>query len=160
MNINMIEKVCKTCDVVARAGILAIMALTVIDVLLRSLANKPVPGSYDLISCIQVAVVALALPYCCFQKANISVDMFMIFLPKRIQRIVDSIIGLISTAFIVVVVWQCILYANNARKAGEVSMGAFIPHYPFIYLVAFGCALLCVVMFSQTVESIKGGTKG
>jgi TRAP-type C4-dicarboxylate transport system permease small subunit len=148
-----IEKVCKLCNLVAYAAIVVMMLLTASDVIARAFM-KPIPGVYDLVCVIQVILVALAIPYCAFQRGHIRVDMIMNLLPMRVQRVIDSVIGLLSLGFFIVVTWECFVLANDMRKAGEVSMSAFIPHYPFIYIIVFSCALLCIVLLSEVIRSI------
>jgi hypothetical protein len=46
------------------------------------------------------------------------------------------------------------------RRAGEVSMTALFPFYPYIYGIAFGCALLCLVILADLIQSAVKAVKG
>lgn len=148
------EKICKLCDYIAYAGICITMVITVIEFVFRSF-GKPMAGTYDIIGLIQVILVCFAIPYCTFQKGHIRVDMFMEFLPKRVQTVIDGIIGFLCFVFFLVVAWQSIVLGNNLRRTGDVSMSVFIPFYPFIYCIGLTCIFVALLILSDTAELIS-----
>jgi TRAP-type C4-dicarboxylate transport system permease small subunit len=154
-----IERLCKYCDYIAYAGICAMMMVTVLEMVFRKF-GKPIPGTYDVIGLIQVVLVSCAIPYCTFQKGHIRVEMFVQRLPRRAQTIIGTFIDLLSVAFFVVVTWQCFVFGNAMRRAGEVTMSAFIPQHPFIFVMALSCAVLCLLIFYEFLKSITKEAKG
>jgi TRAP-type C4-dicarboxylate transport system permease small subunit len=148
-----IEKICKFCDYVAYAGICVTMVITVTEIICRRF-GRPIEGTYDTIGLVQVILVCFALPYCTLQKGHIQVDMFMERLPRRVQKIIDGIIGLLSMSFFLVVAWQAVVLGNSLRRTGDVSMSVFIPLYPFLYPIAFACLFIALLTLSDTVESV------
>jgi TRAP-type C4-dicarboxylate transport system permease small subunit len=153
-----VEKICKLCDYIAYAGIFSTMVITVMEFVFRSF-GKPMKGTYDTIGLVQVILVCFALPYCTLQKGHIQVDMFMMLLPKRVQAVIDGIIGFLSLGFFLVVAWQSAVLGNSLRKTGDVSMSVFIPLYPFTYCIAFAALFMALLTLSDTIESITGGVK-
>lgn len=148
-----VEKICKFCDYIAYTGIFLTVLITVMEIIFRRL-GKPIHGTYDFIGLIQVILVCFALPNCTFQKGHIQVDMFMEHLPKRIQAVIDGIIGFLSLGFFLAVAWQSVLLGNSLRRTGDVSMSVFIPLYPFIYPIAFACVFIALLIFSDIVELV------
>jgi hypothetical protein len=53
-----------------------------------------------------------------------------------------------------------VLYADDMRRAGELSMTSLTPFYPYIYAIAFGCGLLCLVILVELIKSIAEVAKG
>ncbi|OPY76564.1 MAG: Tripartite ATP-independent periplasmic transporter [Syntrophorhabdus sp. PtaU1.Bin058] len=153
-----IEKICRVCDYIAYIGIAVTIVITVTEFICRSF-GRPLEGTYDIIGLIQVVLVCAALPYCTLQKGHIRVDMFMALLPKRVQVVIDSIIGLLSLSFFLFVAWQSVMMGNSFRRTGDVSMTVFIPFYPFVYIIALSCVFMALLIFSDTIESIFSEVK-
>lgn len=153
-----IEKICKFCDYIAYTGISLTIVITVTEFICRSF-GRPLEGTYDIIGLIQVVLVCSALPYCTLQKGHIRVDMFMALLPKRVQAVIDSIIGLLSLGFFLFVAWQSVVMGNSFRRTGDVSMTVFIPFYPFVYIIALSCVFMALLTFSDIIESIVSEVK-
>ena len=78
----------------------------------------------------------------------------------RAQGIVDSLTGILSLGIFSLVTWQSIALANDMRRAGETSMTSLQPFYPYIYAIAFGCALLCLVILVDLMKSVVKAVKG
>jgi hypothetical protein len=57
------------------------------------------------------------------------------------------------------VTWQCVVYAIDMKRTGELSMTALLPFYPYLYGIAFGCALLCLVILADLIKSVSKAVK-
>jgi hypothetical protein len=57
------------------------------------------------------------------------------------------------------VTWQCVVYAIDMKRAGELSMTTLLPFYPYVYGIAFGCGLLCLVILTHLIESVAKTVK-
>jgi hypothetical protein len=45
------------------------------------------------------------------------------------------------------------------KRTGELAMTTLLPFYPYIYGIAFGCALLCLVILAQLIKSAVKAVK-
>jgi TRAP-type C4-dicarboxylate transport system permease small subunit len=104
-------------------------------------------------------VVAFSIPYCALRKGHTQVELVLERFSRRVQAIIDSIIGIISLGTFSLVTWQCVVYAIDMKRTGELSMTALLPFYPYIYGIAFGCALLCLVILAGLIKSLKAVKK-
>jgi TRAP-type C4-dicarboxylate transport system permease small subunit len=138
---------------------MAMMLLAVGNMVLRPIW-KPIVGTYDLVGFIGAIVVAFAIAYCAVKKGHIRLELLMARLPKRAQGIIGGITGILSLGMFAVVTWQCLVFGNDMRRVGELSMTAHLPFYPYIYGIAFGCALLCLVILVELIKSLAEGVKG
>jgi C4-dicarboxylate transporter DctQ subunit len=86
--------------------------------------------------------------------------LFVARFSKRSQGVIGSITGILSLGLFSLITWQCIVLGNDIRRAGEVSMTALLPFYPYIYAVAFGCALLTLVILVDFIKSLVKAVKG
>jgi hypothetical protein len=58
------------------------------------------------------------------------------------------------------ITWQCLIFAGDAWRVGETSMGTQVPIYPYIYGVTLGIALLCLVIVVDLGRSLVKAVKG
>ena len=69
-----------------------------------------------------------------------------------IIRIITNSLALV---FIGLLSWRSILYAEELRFYGEVSMTLQLPYYPFIYGVALASFAMSVVLITYLMNDIK-----
>jgi TRAP-type C4-dicarboxylate transport system permease small subunit len=156
---RMVRLVSKFCDQIAQVGVFAMFLIIFINILLRQFW-KPIFGTYDYVCFIAAIVVAFAMANCAVHKGHTQVDLLVGRLSQRNQAIMGSITGFLSLGLFIVITWQCIVFGNDMRRAGEVSMTTLLPFYPYIYAVAFGCALLSLVILVEFIKSLVKAVKG
>jgi len=143
----------------AQAGVFAVFLLIVGNILLRKLW-KPIYGAYDYVCFMAAIVVAFALANCAVKKGHIQVEMLVARFSQRAQGIIGSFTGILSLGIFSLITWQCIVLGNDMRLAGETSMTSLLPFYPYIYAIAFGCGLLCLVILLDLIKSLVKAVKG
>lgn len=142
-------------NLVAAFAVAFIMLLTVGDVAGRLFGN-PIPGTFELVGFVGSVIISFSLPYTSVQNGHISVDILMVKMPWLVRVVVYAVNALVSLALFAVVTWQSAVYAHSLRLSGEVSPTLQMPVYPFIYGVAVGCGMLCVVLFVEFLRQFKG----
>jgi TRAP-type C4-dicarboxylate transport system permease small subunit len=136
-------------------GVLTIMMLlTVSDVLLRYLFNRPILGTLELTEYMMVPVVFLGLAWCAARRENIKVDILISRLKTRPRAILDSITCFLSLVVMVFITWQNFMETGNIWESYRVSDILHVPAYPFFVVLTLGCFLLCVVLVINLVENI------
>ena len=50
--------------------------------------------------------------------------------------------------------WSTLVYSEQIRASGEVSQDLWIPVYPFIYIVAMGCAVLALTLLIKFLMAL------
>ena len=146
-------------DKVAGLVIVAIMLLIVSNVLMRSIFNSPILGTYEYVGFFTAVAVSLSLAFCALQGGHIAVDFVMERLPMRIQAVSDIIINTLSTLFFGGVAWGLFVYAFDVKSSGLVSATAQTPVHPFIYVVSLGFIMLAIVQLLKLIKSLnKGGS--
>jgi TRAP-type C4-dicarboxylate transport system permease small subunit len=149
----------KFCDRIAQVSLFAMFLLISVNILLRKFW-KPIFATYDYTCFLSAIVVAFAIAHCAVQKGHTQVDLFVSRFSQRAQGIIGSITGILSLGLFSIITWQCIALGNDIRRAGEVTMSALLPFYPYIYAVAFGCALLSLVILVDFIKSLVKAVKG
>jgi len=146
-------KVAEVFNWVSAAAVAGMMMLTCMDIILR-LFRHPIPGTYEMVGFLGAVFAAFALGYTSVNRGHIAVDFLVQRLPARAQTLVDSINDAICAVFFGFLSHQCLVYAENLKSVGEVSMTLQMPVYPFVYGIALGCLLLTLVLVVQSLKNV------
>lgn len=134
--------------------IMAVMLLTVADVFGRRFLNKPVTGSYEISQLVLVIIVFTTIAYCQLLKGHITIDLLVSRLQRRIQDVINSIVYVLFLVTFGLLSWQLFVYALEALQKKEVSGTILIPVYPFAFIAAIGCTLLCLIVLTHLMMFI------
>ena len=138
---------------VAGTAIVAMMLLTCADVILRYF-RRPIPGTYELVCFLGAVAVAFAMAHTSVERGHVAVSIVVRLFPKRIQDLIESITGSFGFAFFALIAWQSVIYANDLRAYGEVSLTLQLPFYPFVYGIGFSAAAVCLVLLADLFKSL------
>ena len=136
------------------AIIAVIMLLTVVDVVGRYAFSRPVGGSYELTEFMMAILVSFGIAYTALEKGHIGVDLVIGRLSPKSQEIILIITRLLSLVLFVLIGWQSALQARVYWVTHATSSVLLVPIFPFVYVFVFGCALLCLVLLKDFIESI------
>jgi len=155
-------------SLIAGAAIVIMMLLSTADVLLRLgvplfsklewwFLNflKPIPGTYELVSFLGTVAAAFAMAHTSIRGGHVSVSLVTRLLPERVRNIIRVITNSLALVLFGLLSWRSILYAEELRSFGEVSMTLQLPYYPFIYGVAFASFAMSVVLITYLMNDIK-----
>jgi TRAP-type C4-dicarboxylate transport system permease small subunit len=138
---------------IAMISVAIMMTLTVADVILRLFRN-PITGTYEIVGLLGAVFVSFSLAYTSVERGHIAVDFLVQRLRLRGQKVIDCINAFICSALFGIIAWQAVVYAGSLRNTGEVSLTIQVPLYPFVFGVAIGCGLLCIVLLFRFVGSL------
>lgn len=142
-------------DMVAAVAIFAMMALTCVDVFLRYFFRKPIPGTYEIVALLGAVAASFAMAHTLTKKGHVAVSLIVQMFSKRLQGIVESFISIFGIILFGLITWQSILYGIDCQRAGEVSLTLELPFYPIIYGVAFGAAVVCLVLIVDLINALS-----
>jgi TRAP-type C4-dicarboxylate transport system permease small subunit len=137
---------------VAGVAIVVMMLLTCADVVLRYF-RKPIPGTYELVCFLGAAAVAFAMAHTSVERGHVAVTFVVALFPRRIQGLIESITTCFGLFFFTLLAWQSLIYANDLRLSGEVSLTLELPFYPFVYGIGFSAAIVCLILLSDLFKS-------
>ena len=128
------------------------MLLTVADVLLRALFNRPIHGTYELIELGLACAVFLALPAVFLRDENLVVDAIDYMVKPRVVRLLDFASACLSFALLAVMLWQMVPLAQDMYAFGDVTADLSIPKiYYWVPVLAgvLGSAIATVVFIAR-----------
>jgi len=133
---------------------MAIMVLTVADVILRSVFNRPISGSVELCELFIVVGGFLGVAWCCQKGGHVKVDILVSRWSPRWQAIADSVNNILAIFIIPLISWQLIVHGLELKIEGNVTDTLHIPLYPFYIIAGLGFALLSFEILLQLVKSL------
>jgi TRAP-type C4-dicarboxylate transport system permease small subunit len=144
---------------IAGGAILAMMALTCIDVLLRFAVTlyaklgweflesiRPIPGTYELVALLASVAAAFAMAHTSVEGGHVAVSILVRMLPARVAGIMGICTNLAALFFFALLAWTSVDYAEQLQEIGEVSMTMQLPVHPFVYGLAFSSFAVCLVL--------------
>ena len=142
---------------VAAIFLLAMMALNVIDVGLRSGFNAPIFGTYEIIELFLAAAAFLAIPEVFLRDQHITIELIDQVVPPAAVRWLKLIGTFVALVFVALLAWHMTQPAREFIEFNDVTIDL---HLPLIWkaslvLAAFSFAVVAVlVMFLREVSSV------
>ena len=105
----------------------AMMLLTVADVALRAVFNKPIHGTFELIELCLACTIFLALPAVFLRDEHLVVDVVDHFARPAVVKVLDLFGAIASLAVLAVMFWQMVPLARDMQEFGDVTADLSIP---------------------------------
>jgi TRAP-type C4-dicarboxylate transport system permease small subunit len=138
------------------ATMLALMMfLTALDVGLRYIFNRPLPGAYELVEYMMAIVVPFSIAYCAQQRGHVAVELILEKFPKRIQVFVEALVTFVAMLFALIIAWQNFMYIGEVYDSHLTSAVLLIPVYPFIIPVTLGIGAFALMLLMHLIEIIS-----
>ncbi len=131
----------------------AMLLFLVADIVLRAL-GRPVAGSYEVIGWLSAGAMALALGSVQQHRGHVAMDLFMGKVGRRSRAIVEALMALISLLLFATVAFYVARYGRVLHETGSMSETLRVIVYPWVYLVAVGCAGLTLALL---VDFLRAG---
>ncbi|HBW35591.1 TRAP transporter small permease [Desulfosporosinus sp. BICA1-9] len=145
-------------DRIAGWFVVALMVLVVGNVILR-LFGSPIPGTIEWAEFLTAMAIGLSLAYCAVQDGHITLEFLVRKFNIKVQAVLKIVIDCLVVVFLSLAFWRIILYANDMKLSGQVSMTTKTPFYWFIYVVAFGFLAYGLVVLGSIIDNLKKGVQ-
>lgn len=145
---------------VAGVVLVALMCLTVADVVGRYFFNSPINGVFDLTQFAVLIMTFLSFAYCGFRGAHVVIELLYDRIPERAQFAVRRLSNGVGAILFSVIAWRAVVQSVDVREFKEASQLLTIPYWPFYYVVAFGAALFAVVLAIKTFMDLPEEGEG
>lgn len=150
------ENIAKLVGWIGVAGVVCMLLIVVIDVIGAKIFLKPLRGATELVGFAQIVAISCTIAVSLFLKRHISIEFFIGRLSGRVQKWIDAFISTIGLFLFVVLSWQSYTYGLSLKKAGEISSTAYIPFYPFAFVIAFCAAAASLYFLDELSHSFIG----
>ena len=148
----------EACGIIGVIILLAMMMMTVADVVLRYFFSKPIIGSMEISVVLMACVVFLGIGWCALKDGHISVDIITGKLSKRGRAVLNGFDNVVTLVLALIVAWRSFVEALSAKEMEITSPILGIPRYPFVFITSFGFFLLfsaALILFIKNIKSVK-----
>jgi len=153
--VNTIGALSRILHLVAGISLTFLMALTLLDVLLRGF-NSPIVGTYELVALAGAVVVGFSMPSTSWFRQHIYLDFFIEKFHRHAKNAINIATRLTVIALFIMIGWNLIMYGIDLNRSGEVSLTLQIPFYPVAYGIALCCFTQCLVLICDIIKIIGG----
>ena len=142
------------CGTLAAAALLAIMALTLADVLGRKLLDRSVPGALELTEIMMVVVIFAALPLVSLHGEHVVFDSLDAVMARGLLRIQQIAVDLGCAAGLGGIAWLMFAKAAALAEYGDTTAQLKLPLAPVVALMAALCAVAAAVHLVLVVRPV------
>ena len=103
------------------------MLLTVADVVLRAVFNRPIHGTFELIELCLACTIFVALPAVFLRDEHLVVDVVDHLAPPAVVKLLDLLGAIASLAVLALMFWQMVPLARDMQEFGDVTADLSIP---------------------------------
>jgi len=152
------------CGLLAASALLALMGLTLVDVIGRKLWDTSLPGALELTELLMVAVIFAALPLVSAQREHVVFDSLDGVLPAGVRRAQQLLVDLLCGALLAGLAWVMAVKASQMAQFGDITAQLKLPLAPFVHamsaLIALTAAVHLVAAFRPGSSSANESTEG
>jgi TRAP-type C4-dicarboxylate transport system permease small subunit len=126
-----------------------LMFLGTVDVIGRTIFNKPITGTYEISEIMMGAIVLLGWAYTQRQGEHVAVDLVYAKFPAKMKTIVSIVMTIIILALFVIIMIKSWTIAYENVLAGRRFLILHFPSGPFYFLVPAGAFFMCLELIIQ-----------
>ena len=141
-------------SVLAATVLFLLMAMTFLDVILRSVANDPIESATELTRLFMAIMVFSALPVISWRGEHIVVDLLDPLFSRGLARIRDVIVNLSGGALLLWPAWRVWALADRARNYGDVTEYLNIPQFYIAYFIAAMTFITALTLLARGIAFI------
>jgi TRAP-type C4-dicarboxylate transport system permease small subunit len=138
-------------SVVGLVALMGLATMTLIDGLMRWLANSPIEGVRDLGGLAIAVAIACCLPVGLMERGNIAIRLGGTLSPA-LGRILEALAALLVGVALAAVAWQFWIYAEKLARGRETTFVLQIHVAPFWYGVT---VILWLAVLVQAVVAVR-----
>jgi TRAP-type transport system small permease protein len=142
------------CGLLAATALFGIMALTLVDVSGRKLANASVTGSLELTELLMVVVIFAGLPLVSLAGEHVVFDSLDNLLPRTVRRVQNALVELFCAAALGGMSWLMFVKAGQMLEYGDTTAQLRISQGPFVYGMSVLCAVTALVHLMLIVSPV------
>ena len=138
---------------VSALALMIMMLLTTLDVILRYF-GYPIKGVYEVVQFLFAMIVAFPIAFTQTLRGHIAIEFLVSRFSERVRAVFASIADLFSLSVFCLLTWQVAVIGIKFWKIGQVSTTLKFSYFPFVWGVAFACALMSVVLLIDLSKSV------
>jgi len=150
------EYIIRIFSIVGTLSICLTLLIICIDILARSVVGFAIQGAAEVSEYLLVVLGFFGLGYAQLTGIHVKVEILSSRVSPRSQKIVDTLILLLVTAFFIVMTWQIgkETYSDWQKKVSQWGMVWLLPAWPKSFIAFIGCIFLIISFLIQLLRNI------
>ncbi len=146
---------CRVFAGIGGAALLAMMLMTVVSVVKRTLLGAPIPGDFELVEIGSAISIFCFLPWCQSTGGNVLVDFFTQNASPRTNHLLEALGDLLYLLIAALLLWRLSHGGMEMREYGEQSMVLRIPVWWSFTIILPAMALLVLTTAATMLGHLK-----
>lgn len=142
---NQLGQVTRPIAFIGVLGMLIVAGITVIDVLLRWLANRGIAGLTEVMAMFFAVAVAACIPSGVARGVNLKIDILKHWIVGRLGAWIGVTGAGLLLLFFALLAWRIFIYADSLAQTGQITTILLWPMAPFMYGVAVLLGVAAIV---------------
>jgi TRAP-type C4-dicarboxylate transport system permease small subunit len=133
---------------IAASALVVLMMVTVLDVFMRYIFNRPIRASLDSVEVMLLVFVFNGMPAAFFGRRHVVIDLLDNAFGPRLAGALIRIADVLSVLCLGLLIWAMLLPASQAYQYGDTKMELPIPIYVLwiVALASFVGTIFCAVV--------------
>ncbi len=150
---------CKGIGVLTPVLVTFIVVFICVDIFCRSVFNKPINGSIEIVQCLIAAAGFAAMARTTYVDGHIRIDSLVNSLPPKVSFIVDVVMDILPMTVIPIVVYASLTRFTTSLADEEVTSIVEWPMWPFLFIMFLGYLGMLLAQIMVIVKRIKEGVR-
>jgi len=139
-----VTKLSAIMSVIAGIVLMCMMIITFSDIIMR-FVGRPIPGVYEVVAFLGIAVTMFALPRATLKKTHVAVDMLTEKLGGTSKIILRVITRILVIVFFFLTAWYLYKMGMRYMNTNTVTMMLRVPFYPVVFGASFAALVQSLV---------------
>jgi TRAP-type C4-dicarboxylate transport system permease small subunit len=142
-------------DAVSVAALSLLMAITVLDVVGRSVGT-PIPGTFEIVGLTGAMVIAFGLPLTSWKRSHVCLDYLLEKFSEARRDVILVFTRIIGILLFLLFGVSMMMLAKDTYSSGEVSLTIKLPTYLFIFVTGVCCFVESFILSCDIVRVVGG----
>jgi len=131
------------------------MMVTVVDVFMRYLFNRPVRGSFDAVEGLLLVFVFNSMAATFFGRRNVVIDVIDSFVPSRVASWLIRVTDVLSVGVLALLAWAMLGPAMQSYGYGELKQDLGLPIFIlwFVAILSLAGTIFCAAVIAAAGPS-------
>ena len=142
--------------VIGLGALLCFAMMTIADGLLRFFFASPIDAVRDAGALVAAFAVACCIPVAIVERSNITIRFLSSVAGPRVGKVADVAAAILVEVVLILMTWQFVVFANQARVSGSATWMLRIPTAPVWAAVALILAISAVLQIVVGIKTLRG----
>lgn len=136
----------------------SMMLLTTADVVGRYFFNKPIKGSFEIVTFLLAILIFASFPLVTWSDKHITVNLFDHWIPPSVKRWLSAFLSAVSTVIVAGITERMWVHGNLMAEGGHITGFLEWPIAPIAYYMSVLSGLTTIILVVLTWQKLTGRT--